>query len=195
MREIGPIVRLQIQRSALKTGAKPDRTYSPAPLLPVERLWVTAAGVLGAGPDGTWLVDVHHRDHPASRNAEGGNGVSVGFTAHYDRMRERFGERITPGCAGENLIADAPGAFSYDDLRHGLAIRAPDGAERLRLRVLEVAKPCRPFTGWALGRQVEPDVLKESLRFLDGGMRGFYCVAEGTGEIAVGDRLFALDSS
>ncbi|HXV91151.1 MAG TPA: MOSC domain-containing protein [Gemmatimonadales bacterium] len=192
MREIGPIVQLQVQRSALKTGAKPDRTYSPAPLLPVERLWVTPAGVLGGAADGSWLVDVHHRDHPASRNGDGGNGVSVGFTAHYDRMRERFGERITPGCAGENLIAHAPGVVSYDDLRHGLAVRGPDGAERLRLRVLEVARPCRPFTGWALGHRVESDVLKESLQFLDGGMRGFYCVAEGSAEIAVGDRLFAL---
>jgi hypothetical protein len=192
MHEIGPIVRLQIQRSALKTGAKPDRTYSPAPLLPVERLWVAPAGVLGSGPDGSWVVDVHHRDHPATRNADGGHGVSVGFTAHYDRMRERFGERITPGCAGENLIVDAPGMWSYDDLRHGLTVRGRDGAERLQLRVLEVARPCRPFTGWALGRRVEPDVLQESLRFLDGGMRGFYCVAEGTGEIAVGDRLIAL---
>jgi hypothetical protein len=35
-------------------------------------------------------------------------------------------------------------------------------------------------------------VLKESLRFLDGGTRGFYCVAEGTGEIAIGDVLFSL---
>jgi hypothetical protein len=191
MHEIGPIVRLQIQRSALKPGAKPDRTYSTTPLLAVERLWVTPAGVLGSGPDGAWLVDVHHRDHPASRNGDGGNGVSVG-SPHYDRMRERFGERIAPGCAGENVIAGAAGVFTYDDLRHGLAVRGADGAERLRLRVLEVAKPCRPFTGWALGRQVEPEVLKESLRFLDGGTRGFYCVAEGTGEVAVGDLLVAL---
>jgi hypothetical protein len=66
------------------------------------------------------------------------------------------------------------------------------GAPRLRLRVLEVARPCRPFTGWALGRQVEPEVLKDSLQFLDVGMRGYYCVAEGVAEIAVGDRLFAL---
>jgi len=192
MREIGPIVRLQIQRSALKTGAKPDRTFSPAPLLPVERLWVTPAGVLGAGPDGSWLVDVHHRDHPASRNEDGGHGVSVGFTAHYDRMQERFGERITLGCAGENLIAGAAGVLSHDDLLHGLAVLGPDGTEHLRLRVLEVARPCRPFTGWALGRQVEPAVLKESLQFLDGGMRGYYCVAAGSAEIAVGDLLFAL---
>ena len=192
MRDIGPIVRLQIQRSALKTGAKPDRRYSPAPLLSVERLWVTPAGVLGAGPDGAWLVDVHHRDHPASRHSDGGNGVSVGFTGHYDRMRDRFGERLTTGCAGENLIAGAGGVVGPEDVRDGLAVLGPDGTERLRLRVLEVARPCRPFTGWALGRQVEPEALKEALQFLDGGTRGYYCVAEGSAEIAVGDRLFAL---
>jgi hypothetical protein len=55
-----------------------------------------------------------------------------------------------------------------------------------------VARPCRPFTGWALGQQVDPEVLKDSLQFLDVGMRGYYCVAEGVAEIAVGDRLFAL---
>jgi hypothetical protein len=82
--------------------------------------------------------------------------------------------------------------LSYDDVRHGLAVVGPDGAERLRIRVIEVARPCRPFTGWALGRQVEAEVLKESLQFLDGGMRGYYCVAEGSTEIALGDRLFAL---
>lgn len=192
MHELGPIVRLQIQRSALKTGEKPNRVYSPAPLLAVERLWVTPGGALGLAPDGSWIVDVHHRDHPRSRNEDGGHGISVGFTAHYDRMRDRFGAAVTPGCAGENLIAETRGVLGYDDVRHGLAVVGPDGAERLRIRVLEVARPCRPFTGWALGRQVEAEVLKESLRFLDGGMRGYYCVAEGSTEIALGDRLFAL---
>jgi hypothetical protein len=192
MRDLGPLVRLQIQRSALKTGAKPDRRYSPAPILSVERLWVTPAGVLGAAVDGAWLVDVHHRDHPASRNEDGGHGVSVGFTGHYDRMRGRFGDRITPGCAGENLLAGADGVVALEDLRDGLVVVGADGAERQRLRVLEVARPCRPFTGWALGQQVDPEVLKDSLQFLDVGMRGYYCVAEGVAEIAVGDRLFAL---
>lgn len=192
MREIGSVVRLQIQRSALKTGQKPDRTYSPAPLLAVDRLWVTPGGVLGAGPDGGWLVDVHHRDHPASRNEDGGHGISVGFTSHYDRMRERFGDRITPGCAGENLIAEADGVVSFDELRHGVVILGSDGAERVRLGVLEVARPCRPFAGWALGRRVEPEALKDSLLFLEGGMRGYYCLAEGVGEVTLGDRLFTL---
>jgi hypothetical protein len=194
MHDLGPIVRLQIQRSTLKTGDKPNRFYSPAPLLAVERLWVTPGGALGLAADGSWIVDVHHRDHPRSRNEDGGHGISVGFVAHYARMRERFGAGITPGCAGENLIAEGAGVLTYDDVRHGLVVVGPDGAARLRIRVLEVARPCRPFTGWALGRQVEAEVLKESLQFLDGGMRGYYCVAEGVAEITIGDRLFALPS-
>src|SRR6266496_799174 len=103
MRTIGTNARLQIHRSSLTTREKPDRVYDPAPLLAVPRLGVTPDGVLGAAADGGWLVDVHHRAHPDTKNEDGLHGVSVGFTSHYDAMRERFGDRITPGCAGENL--------------------------------------------------------------------------------------------
>lgn len=193
MRPLGPLVRLQIQRGSLKTGERPQRSYDPAPLVAVPRLAVGPDGVLGAGPEDAWIVDVHHRAHPATKNADGLHGVSVGFTAHYDAMRERFGERLTIGCAGENLIAEAGGRLQLADVAGGLAILAPDGRERVRLRVLEVARPCRPFTGWALGgRPVEPEVLKQSLQFLDEGMRGFYCIAEGTGICETGDLLVAL---
>jgi hypothetical protein len=192
MRPLGPIVRLQIQRASLKTGAPPQRAFDPAPLLAVPRLAVGPDGVLGAGPEDAWLVDVHHRAHPATKNEDGLHGVSVGFTAHYDAMRERFGGRLTTGCAGENLIAETGGRLHLPDLAGGLAVLAPDGQERVRLRVLEVARPCRPFTGWALGGTVEPEVLKQSLQFLDEGMRGFYCVGEGTGIVEVGDLLVAL---
>ncbi|HXV86149.1 MAG TPA: hypothetical protein VD793_05605, partial [Gemmatimonadales bacterium] len=42
-----------------------------------------------------------------------------------------------------------------------------------------VATPCRPFAGFAhLHDTVSADVLKESLQFLDGGTRGFYCSLE-----------------
>ncbi len=192
MRPLGPLIRLQIQRSSLKTGEKPMRTYDPAPLLPVRRLAVSADGVLGAGEEGGWIVDVHHRGHPATKNEDGLHGVSVGFTAHYGEMRRRFGERLTVGCAGENLIAETAGRLSFDDVCNGLAVMAPDGSERVRLRVLEVAHPCRPFTGWALGATVESSVLKEHLQFLEGGMRGFYCTAEGSGTVELGDLLVAL---
>jgi hypothetical protein len=189
MREIGRLVRLQIQRGSLKTGDKPNRAYDPAPLLAVDRLWVTPDGVLGRGPGDEWLVDVHHRAHPATKNDDGGHGVSVGFTGHYRLMRDRFGERIVLGCAGENLIVETERVLGLEDVANGLVVLNAGGAERVRLRVLQVAHPCRPFTGWALGHRVEADVLKEQLQFLDGGTRGYYLQAEGTGEVVLGDRL------
>lgn len=192
MRPLGPLVRLQVQRSSLKTGERPLRTYDPAPLLAVGRLALSPDGALGSTADGGWLVDVHHRAHPDTKNPDGLHGVSVGFTAHYGAMRERFGARLTLGCAGENLIADTGSRLQFDDVARGLVILAPDGAERVRLRVLEVAHPCRPFTGWALGGTVEAAVLKEHLQFLEDGMRGFYCTAEGAGTVEVGDLLVAL---
>ncbi|OLE60110.1 MAG: hypothetical protein AUG10_07255 [Gemmatimonadetes bacterium 13_1_20CM_2_70_10] len=189
MRDVGAIVRLQIQRSSLKTGEKPHRRYDPAPLLSVERLAVTPDGVLGLSDGDAWLVDVHHRAHPQTKNEDGLHGVSVGFTAHYDAMRARFGDHLTPGCAGENLLAVADRRLGYDALAGGIAVVDRDGRELVRLQVLQVAHPCRPFTGWALGGTVEAQVLKEHLQFLDDGMRGFYCRATGTGIVAVGDRL------
>jgi hypothetical protein len=192
MRTIGTIARLQIQRSSLKTGEKPNRVYDPTPLLPVQRLTVTPDGVLGAGGEGGWIVDVHHRAHPETKNEDGLHGVSVGFTSHYAAMRDRFGDHIVVGCAGENFIVTADQVFTYEDLAGGVAIVTADGTERVRLKVLQVAHPCRPFTGWALGGRVESDVMKESLQFLDGGTRGFYCVGEGMGTVSVGDQLVLL---
>jgi len=107
-------------------------------------------------------------------------------------MRERFGPRMQIGCAGENIVVETDGRLTLDDLRAGLAIRAPDGAERARLQVLDVAHPCRPFTGWALGGRVESEVLKAHLQFLEGGTRGFYCLGVGTGIVSLGDRVVVL---
>jgi MOSC domain-containing protein len=192
MRAIGTVSRLQIQRGSLKTGDKPLRRYDPAPLLAVPRLNVTPDGALGGRESGEWIVDVHHRAHPLTKNEDGLHGISLGFTTHYDAMREHFGERIAVGCAGENIIATTDKHFTYDELSGGVAVLAPDGTERVRLRVLQVAHPCKPFTGWALGKQVEPAELKQHLQFLDNGMRGFYCVGEGTGTVALGDSVVIL---
>lgn len=192
MVEIGRLVRLQIQRSSLKTGEKPNRVYDPEPILSVDEIWISPEGILGRGPEGSWVVDVHHRAHPQTKNEDGLHGISVGFTGHYDAMRERFGARIAPGCAGENLIAETANRVPLERIAGGLAVVAPDGSERLRLEVLKVAHPCRPFTGWALGRQVEPDALKAHLQFLDGGTRGYRCQAAASGMVALGDRLVIL---
>lgn len=192
MVELGRLVRLQVQRSSLKTGEKPNRVYDPAPLLDVAELWVTPDGVLGRGPDGAWVVDVHHRAHPETKNADGLHGISVGFTSHYAAMRDRFGDGMALGCAGENLIAETPQHVTLESIAAGLAIVAPDGSERLRCTVLKVAHPCRPFTGWALGRRVDADVLKDSLQFLDDGMRGYRLQAAVAARVLVGDRLMLI---
>ena len=192
MRSIGTVARLQIQRGSLKTGEKPTRLYDPAPLLSVPALNVTPDGALGGTPDGSWIVDVHHRGHPHTKNEDGLHGVSLGFTSHYAAMRQHFGDHVEVGCAGENIIATTDRRFTYEELAGGVAIVAPDGQERVRLRVLQVAHPCRPFTGWALGKQVEPEELKKHLQFLDNGMRGFYCVGEGAGTVSLGDQIAIL---
>ncbi len=192
MHTIGTITRLQIQRSSLKTGEKPNRAYDPTPLLPVQRLTVTPDGVLGASADGGWIVDVHHRAHPETKNEDGLHGVSIGFTSHYAAMRDRFGDRIVVGCAGENVIVTADQIFTYEDLAGGVAIVSADGTERVRLKVLQVAHPCRPFTGWASGGRVESDVMKSHLQFLDNGTRGFYCVGERAGTVSMEDRVVLL---
>src|SRR5712692_36207 len=121
MQDIGRIVRLQIQRGSLKTGEKPTRVYDPTPLFAVDRLALGPDGALGEGSDGSWLVDVHHRAHPRTKNEDGAHGVSLGFTSHYALMRDRFGERIAPGCAGENILAEADRRLDVADLQGGLA--------------------------------------------------------------------------
>ena len=194
MRTIGTVTHLQIQRGSLKRGDKPTRIYDPTPLLSVRTLNVTPDGALGARPDAgeTWIVDVHHRAHPSTKNDDGLHGISLGFTSHYMAMQERFGDHLEVGCAGENIIATADRRFTYEELANGVAILAPDGTERVRLKVLQVAHPCRPFTGWALGKHVEPEELKQHLQFLDNGMRGFYCVGEGVGTVSLGDSVAIL---
>jgi hypothetical protein len=189
MRPLGKIVRLQIQTSSLKTGVAPHRVFDPAPILAVQRLALGPDGAYGLESNGGWMVDIHHRSHPDSRNPNGAQGISLGLTSHYGAMRDRFGKRIELGCAGENIIVETPQHLTLDELLGGVVVLSPAGEEVLRLAVLDVAHPCKPFTGWALGRRVESDVLKAHLQFLDGGMRGFLCGAEKTGIVSLGDRI------
>jgi MOSC domain-containing protein len=193
MQELGRIVRLQVQRFPLKTGEKPHRVYSPAGILAVERLLVGPDGAFGLARDGSWVVDVHHRLHPTTRNEDGGHGVSLGFTAHYGLMQTHFGARVELGCAGENILVETTDRVGSEDLGDEVALRTAGGEEIARLQVLQVAHPCRPFTGWAFGGLVETDDLREGLQFLDDGMRGYYCRGVGSGVVSVGDRVVLLE--
>ena len=200
MELIGTVARLQIQRSSLKLGVAPHRWYDPSPLLSVPALRLDADGVAGLPDDGEAILDVHHRLHPATKNHNGVNGISVGFTGHYAAMQAQFGPRIAPGVAGENVLIEAPRRVTLAELAHGLLIETADGA-LAPLRNLLVAEPCVEFTRYALGNadgppSAPPDrAVTEALDRLRGGMRGFYATYGSAApcRIHIGARVYRDD--
>lgn len=193
MRQIGHIERLQVQLGSLKKGTRPNQTYDPTALQVVPALQLTSKGVIGL-LDGQELLDVHHADHAYSRNRHS-NGISVNFSSHYGRMRERFGPNLETGCAGENILVAAEGLVEPILLSRGLVIET-SGGDRVRLTQVSVAHPCQSFSTYALNLEHRPaqGALKQALRFLDGGTRGFYC--EWHGEPVVvhpGDKVYVDD--
>jgi hypothetical protein len=192
---LGTVVRLQVQRSPLKPGPRGARAYDPAPLLEVAALEVGPRGVLGLPRAGTEAVDgpvldVHHADHPAGKN-RGANGLSLLPRAHYERMRQRFGPHLVDGTAGESVLLDTPVAWGPEALAGPLELETADGG-RLALDRAAVAAPCVEFSRFCLGRgpgSPDDDELVAALDALDGGTRGFYVTALGTGRIEVGARL------
>lgn len=193
---VGRIVRLQVQTDHLKRGEQPRRWYDPAPITQVDVLRLESVGVTGIGADGTILHDVHHRDHRLSR-FRGDNGISVGFTGHYETMRDRFGSHLTDGIAGENILVESGGRYSEDELGGQLLVETANGSVRID-RVI-VAAPCVEFTKFCLQwpRDRQPDrTVTEALQFLDDGMRGFYGSFEPNGndsaEVRVGDMVYRV---
>jgi hypothetical protein len=198
MREIGRVKLVQLQRSSLKAGERPYRYYDPTPLLVMNRLLLSSGGVVGLTAGGERLVDVHHAEHPASKNRSGANGISIGFTSHYRAMRERFGPHLSDGCAGENILVESDQTFALSDLGEYLAIQTAGGA-LVTLVDLLAAAPCVEFSQFAAGQgeRLPAEALKAALQFLDDGMRGFYARLadrQADAEVRAGDRVFAATS-
>lgn len=195
-RLIGRIVRLQVQTAHLKRGEQPHRWYDPEPITAVATLRLDEGGVTGIATDGAVHHDVHHRDHPISRN-RGDNGVSVGFTGHYGAMRERFGAHLTDGLAGENILIESDPVYSEESLGGTLLIETTGGL--VRLNAVIPAPPCVEFTRFCLQwpRDRRPDrTVTEALQFLDGGMRAFYATfapdGSDTTAINLGDAVYRM---
>jgi hypothetical protein len=172
---LGRIVRLQIQLDHLKQGEEPHRVYDPTPIKEVMGLWLSPQGVVAPTREG-FVLDVHHADRPHHRNRNGANALSFGFTGSCARIRERFGPRLWDGIAGENILleGDAPTPAS---LIAGVRVQKADGRS-FELRDVIPAPPCAPFSCFLLGVDhvhADPAAVKETLRFLSRGMRGFYC--------------------
>jgi hypothetical protein len=196
MREIGLIKHVQLQRSSLKQGQRPQRYYDPAPLLVVERLLLAPGGVSAVSAASEPIIDVHHADHPETKNRLGTNGISIGFTSHYGAMRDRYGAHLTDGCAGENILVESDHVWSLDQLGTALMIECADG-QMVALAGLMTAAPCVEFSRFAhlSAEPLTSDQLRTTLQFLDDGIRGFYArLTDGQpdADIRAGDRVFVI---
>lgn len=183
-----PIVRLQVQTDPLKPGRAPLRRYDPTPIESVPRLEISPQGVIGLGRGLGRLVDVHHVDHPATRDPRGRGGVSIMGTGDYRALRERYGEHLVEGIAGETILVEAPDGLAGLALPDMITVRTAAGA--LALQQVRVAEPCVEFCRFCLRQEPSPtvdDAVRQALVDLDAGARGYRAVAAGSGVVALGD--------
>jgi hypothetical protein len=193
MKLIGQIVRLQVQDSSLKVGERLRRWYDPAPIRAVPTLTLDENGVVGRTETGDRMLDVHNATHPATKNRAGSNGISVGFTSHYGAMRARFGDHLTDGIAGENILIATERMFTAPDFVAGIQIETTGGGP-VRLEEIIVAEPCVEFSRYAL-RYVQDALtdhtVTDALNFLREGVRGFYATYHGApATIALGASVY-----
>lgn len=180
----GVVTRLQIQSGLVKVrgvGYRPDQIVSVAEL---------AIGPRGAfGFDGEqWVVDMHHADHPKGRGG-GNRPLSLGTASRYQRMGRRYGDVVTPGVAGENIVVDLPA----DPPTGSVVIHTSDHGE-VRLPIGKPLAPCIEFTSHLLRRDTPADreSIADDLEFLDGGTRGWAIdpsAIVGHVVVRVGDRV------
>jgi hypothetical protein len=193
LREIGTVARLQVQRSTLVVGEGAARHYDLTPLVSVPRASVSVRGIVGLLADET-IVDVHHADR-VDTLGDGENSVSLLFTPSYARMRERFGDHVFDGSAGENILIETSEPIAPRDLEHELIIRCGDSEVFARFESIVVAHPCVNFSRYALRLPQAAKTsaeMKATLQFLDQGTRGFYATAAHASELtlSLGDRVY-----
>jgi hypothetical protein len=182
------IVRLQVQRGPVKVGKAPLREYRPAAIVPVDRIVAGPRGVRGVTADGVEVLDVHHQDHPQSRDPKGRAGILFMGTGDYVALRERYGDHVVDGIAGETILLDAPSGLAPLNLPEAVRVSTADGP--LELRDVRAADPCVEFSRFCLRQQPSPtvdDAVRQAMVDLDFGARGYRSVAAGTGTIRVGD--------
>ncbi|AZI59265.1 hypothetical protein EH165_15085 [Nakamurella antarctica] len=192
MKLLGTIVRLQVQREPLKVGKAPLREFRTDSLVPVARLLATTAGVVGVTLDGEHVLDVHHQDHPRTRDRRGTAGFTIMSVGDYRWLESAYGLQQADQAAGNTILIDAEEPLAFRDFSAGLIVRTEGGD--LDLDQVRVADPCVEFSRFCMG--LRPDSVIDgpvlhTLSELDHGRRGYRGQVAGEGLIAVGDRVFA----
>ena len=192
MQRIGDIEFVQIQRESLKVADDGRHDYDPAALLKVAKIEVTTQGVMGITAADERLIDVHHTDHPRSRN-RADNFLSIGFTSHYGAMRDKLRDDLIDGVAGENIIVRCEDIITSEMTGNTLMIETQTG-QQIKLVDVIPAPPCEPFSRFATGRNaLSAHEMKTTLQFLSDGTRGFYMRLQDNTPVVIqaGDVLYS----
>ena len=196
---LGTVKLVQLQPNGLIIEKSSGYFYDETRRVEVDQLLINKKGIEATTPDGVHVLDIHHLDHP-DKEYDDDDLVCIGFTSHYDKMRERFGDHMVYGSAGENIIIEFPDQVWLEDLGDKLAFENQDTGQLLVLEQIQVAAPCEEFSHFAAQKQdqrLPASELKDILQFLSDVRRGFLLVlTEGQedGFVRPGDKVYVVNS-
>jgi len=107
LKDLGNVKLVQLQPNGLIIEKPPGYFYDETRRVEVDRLIINSKGIEATTSNGDHVLDIHHLDHP-DKEYDDDDLVCIGFTSHYDKMREHFGEHMVYGSAGENIIIEYP---------------------------------------------------------------------------------------
>ena len=193
---LGKIKLVQIQPNGLIIDTPDGDFYDATRRVEVASLIITPLGIEAVLPTGEPVLDIHHINHPDKAYKD--DLISIGFTSHYAAMRQRFGDHMQDGTAGENIIIESDREIWLDDLGQQVVIENAETGQQTLLDIFRIATPCNEFSHFAANSQhqrLPADELKSTLQFLNHGRRGFLlALADGQENVTVqaGDRVFAI---
>ena len=196
IKELGKVKLVQIQPNGLIIDTPNGDFYDATRRVEVDSLLITPMGIEAVLPSGEPVLDIHHIHHPDKAYKD--DLISIGFTSHYEAMRQRFGEHMRDGTAGENIIIESDREIWLDDLGQQVMIESAETGGQTLLDILRIATPCVEFSHFAANSQhqrLPADELKSTLQFLNHGRRGFLlALADGQENVTVKveDRVFAV---
>jgi hypothetical protein len=196
-RELGKVKLVQLQPSGLIIKTPSGYFYDASRRVEVDHLLITPKGIEATTPAGEHVLDIHHLDHP-DKAYDDDDLVSIGFTSHYEAMRDRFGEHMVDGSAGENIIIEYDQEVWVEDLGQQIAIENSETGHKTFLDLICFAAPCDEFSHFAAQSQdkrLPAAELKATLQFLNNGRRGFLLVLKPGQEISTvqpGDSVFGV---
>lgn len=197
LRELGRVKLTQLQPTGLIIETPSGDFYDASRRVVVDRLKITPLGIEAVDADGKQVLDIHHINHPDKAYGDD-DLVCIGFSSHYNAMRERFGDHMVDGIAGENIIIEYDQEVWPEDLGGQIGIENVHTGEMALLDMVSFAAPCHEFSHFAARSQQEKlpaEELKSVLQFLGNGRRGFLLVLNDRhDEVTVqpGDRVFVV---